>query len=48
MYSICEVIMLPMFSKVEEVKKVISLIDDVFGLLFETPRSLEIIDLIPS
>ena len=44
-----EVIMLPMFSTVEEVQKVISLIDKrVFlDLLFETPKSLEIIDFIP-
>lgn len=44
-----EVIMLPMFSAVEEVNKVISLIDNrvSLDLLFETPKSLEIIDLIP-
>ena len=44
-----DVIMLPMFYSLEEVKKVISIINKrVFlDLLFETPQSLEIIDLIP-
>ena len=44
-----EVIMLPMFSTVQEVQEVITIIDKrvALDLLFETPRSLEIIDLIP-
>ena len=44
-----DVIMLPMFSTVEEVQKVISFINKrvSLDLLFETPASLEIIDFIP-
>lgn len=44
-----DVIMLPMFSNIEEVKETISIINKrvYLDLLFETPKSLDLVDLIP-